>query len=71
MGVEGLLEKIEFQFFLLLLVERDFPPMLALQMAYGFLPPLLLLTLVTHLSNFFVLSPFFLPLGILLAAHYY
>ena len=41
------------------------PPMLALQTAYGlaFLPDLDL-TLVTHRSNFFVLSPFFFPLGI-------
>ena len=39
--------------------------MLALQTAYGltFLPDLRL-TLVTHLSNFFVFRPFFTPLGI-------
>jgi|GEM_PF-1961179 len=39
--------------------------MLALQTAYGltFFPDLRL-TLVTHLSNFFVSSPFFTPLGI-------
>jgi len=41
------------------------PDMLALQTAYGltFLPDLRL-TFVTHLSNFFVLRPFFTPLGI-------
>jgi hypothetical protein len=39
--------------------------MLALQTAYGitFLPNLRL-TLVTHMSNFFVFRPFFTPLGI-------
>jgi len=39
--------------------------MLALQTVYGltFFPDLRL-TLVTHLSNFFVSSPFFTPLGI-------
>ena len=39
----------------------DLLPILALQIAYGFLPPPLLFTFVTHLSNFFILSPF-LPL---------
>jgi len=43
--------------------------MLALHIAYGFLPPPLRLTFGTHRSNFFVLSPSFLPLGMILIVH--
>ena len=43
-------------------LDFDLPPILALHIAYGFLAPPLLFTFVTHLSNFFVLSPFFLTL---------
>ena len=45
-------------------LDFDLLPILALHIAYGFFPPPLLFTFVTHLSNFFVLSPFFLPCGI-------
>jgi hypothetical protein len=48
----------------------DLPPILALQIAYGFLPPSLRFTFVTQRSNFLVPSPFFLPLGILINMRY-
>ena len=50
--------------------DLDLPPILALHIAYGFLPPPLCFTLVTQRSNFLVLRPFFLPCGIIINGQY-
>jgi hypothetical protein len=49
-------------------LDFDLPPILALQMAYGFLAPPLRFNFVTQLSNILVLRPFFFPCGIFIIA---
>jgi hypothetical protein len=65
-SLKGQKKGIDYERLLPLPFDFDLPPILALHIAYGFLPPPLRFTFVTHLSNFLVLRPFFLPCGIVI-----